>query len=235
MRRALVVLALFVAWPAVTEAGNLTLRAGAFFPRGDSNLFTDAYELYTPAANAIGTNQPPGVDMSDWVGFTGGVEYNFGIGSKAELGFSIDGYGRSIPTAYRDFTRDDGSEILQQLKLTIVPVGMTFRLLPTGGKGRVVPYLAVGADAFFYTYEAYGDFIDFYDPAQPVLYDYFYSSAVAPGFHVAAGLRFPMGHDFSLVGEYRYQWAQDDMDDDFSLNRIDLSGASVTLGFNIKF
>ena len=45
----------------------------------------------------------------------------------------------------------------------------------------------------------------------------------------------PLNSDFSLTGEFRYQWAETDMDDDFSLNRLDLSGASVTVGVHLRF
>ena len=235
MRRALVVLGLCAAWPATSWAGNLTLRGGAFFPRTDSNLFGDASELYTPAASAIGRGDPRGLDRNDWIGFTGGIEYNARLVRNVELGMSVDGYSRTIDTAYRKYTRPNGSEILQTLKLSIVPLGVSVRLVPAGRRGRLAPYVAVGADVFFYQYEASGDFIDFFDPGQPILPDDFRSDGVAPGFHVAAGLRLPLGRDFSLVGEYRYQWAKHDMDEDFSLNRIDLSGGGATLGFNIRF
>ena len=65
--------------------------------------------------------------------------------------------------------------------------------------------------------------------------DYFIDSDAAFGFHVARGLRVPLGDDFSLVGEGRYLWAKTDMGDDFRLNEIDLSGPSATLGLNIRF
>jgi len=51
----------------------------------------------------------------------------------------------------------------------------------------------------------------------------------------------PIGHDFSVVGEVRYQWAKTDMGDDFRaqepglVNRLDLGGVSGTVGFLIRF
>ena len=65
--------------------------------------------------------------------------------------------------------------------------------------------------------------------------DSFLSNGWAFGFHVAGGLKVPINPDFSIVGEGRYQWAKDHMDEDFHNNEIDLSGWSATVGFNIRF
>ena len=65
------------------------------------------------------------------------------------------------------------------------------------------------------------------------------ADGTAFGFHVLGGLRFYLNRDFAIVAEGRYQWANDDMGDDFSpnaaglVNTIDLSGATATLGVHI--
>jgi hypothetical protein len=106
----------------------------------------------------------------------------------------------------------------------------------------VAPYLAAGVDVFFWHYEAEGDFIDFQDPDLPIRHDRFISDGVTVGFHAAAGIRIPLNEDFSVVAEGRYQWAKDDdMGGDFSRppggapHQLDLSGASATLGFHLRF
>jgi len=233
MRKGLIVSVLaLTALPATTWAGNLTLRVGAFLPRADSDLFSDASELYTLDPLAPG---PPGLTSSDWTGFTGGIEYAGVVARNVEFGIHVDGYSRTLDTAYRDFTRDSGADILQTLKLTVVPTGVTVRIVPSGRRLRFAPYIGGGVDAIYYEYEAFGDFIDFFDPDQPIFLDSFRSTGWALGFHVAGGARFRLTRDFNLVGEYRYQWGEDDMGGDFLLNRIDLSGGSATLGFNISF
>ena len=97
------------------------------------------------------------------------------------------------------------------------------------------PYLAAGGDVFFYQYEERGEFIDFFDDDLPISLDAFVSDGAAPGFHVAGGLRVAVSHDLSLTGEVRYQQARTRMDDDFALNRIDLSGTSFTMGLHLRF
>jgi opacity protein-like surface antigen len=226
MRRLMAVAAVGILGMAVSAeraaAGGLDLRAGAFFPRADSNLFDDDSELYT-------------VDNSDWVGFSGGVEYNLNLSDNVELGLHVDGYSRTHDTVYRDFVRPSGREIEQTLKLTTVPVGATLKYVFNPRRGALTPYVGVGADIVFYEYEEFGDFIDFNSPDFDVIGDDFIDTGAAAGFHAVAGLRFPLGDDFSFTAEGRYLWAKTDMGEDFRNNEIDLSGPSVTVGINLRF
>jgi opacity protein-like surface antigen len=229
MRRALAVvsLAVLAGWPVVASAGNLEFRAGGFFPRADSNLFHDDAALYIKNGQLI--------SPSDWDGFTGGMAYNTKIAKNLEFGANVDGYWRSFDTSYRDSVRSDGSEIRQTLKIGIVPLGVTFRLVPTARHARIAPFVEAGADVFFYHYEEYGDFIQFSNPTQPIIPDSFHSDGTAFGFHVGAGVRVPVGDDVSIVGAYRYQFAKHDMGGDFAGNEIDLGGGAATVGVNIRF
>jgi len=208
--------------PAAGSASGLELRLGAFGPRGESDLFTDVNELF-------------GAEPNDFIGFTGGLEYSIGLGSRVELGFHMDAYGRKRSTEYVDYEHSDGFPIQQQLTLAIVPIGTTVRFLPAGRRARVSPYLSVGGGVYIYSYEETGEFVDFFTDDLDIAYDSFISNGAALGFHVAGGLRVALNHDFSLTGEVRWQRAEADMGDDFEQNRIDLGGTSVTLGFHVRF
>ena len=220
--RAIIVgIGLMLSAPASTFASGIELRLGGFGPRGHSDLFDDVNELFAAGRR-------------DFRGFTGGIEYSVGVSDHVELGFHLDGYGRTVRTSYRDFEREDGSPIFQDLQLNIVPLGATLRFLPAGRRARLSPYIAAGGDIFFYKYEEQGDFIDFFADNE-IVRDAFVSEGAAGGFHVAAGLRVPVSHDVSLTGEVRYQQARTRMNDDFSENRLDLTGTSATVGFFIRF
>ncbi len=172
----------------------------------------------------------------DWIGVYGGAEYSFNVAPHLEMGISLDGYTREIPTSYRDSVREDGSEISQTLKLTVVPLGVSLRALPADRYAPVQPYLTLGADVFFYKYEEFGDFIDFFSNNLDISADSFKSDGAALGGHAAAGLRIPLGHDFAITAEGRYQFAQKKrMGDDFNQNRLDLNGASATIGVRLRF
>jgi hypothetical protein len=223
---AAVILTLVAMLPVESSAAGIELRIGGFFPRANTgspnDLFVDDSVLYT-------------VGKGDWTGVTGGIEFNVNIAPQLEVGLHLDGYSRTAHTYYRDYQRPSGREITQSLQTDIIPLGLSLRLVPGGRRGRVAPYVAVGADFFFWEYEEWGEFIDFEDRTLPIIEDSFQANGVAPGFHVAAGIRIPINYDIGIVAEGKYQWAEDDMGDDFRGNRIDLSGPSATIGVSIRF
>ena len=216
--------------PAAGWASGLELRIGAFFPRGESDLFVDDNELYSRAGELAG------VTPNHFDGLYGGVEYSFNVAKKLEMGISIDGYGKTIPTVYRDFTRPDGSEIEQNLRLFTIPLGLSLRFLPRDRFATVQPYVTIGANVIFYQYEEFGDFIDFFSDNLDIRTDSFESDGAAFGGHAAVGLRIPIGHDFAITAEGRYQFAQRKrMEEDFDQNIIDVNGASATIGIRLRF
>ena len=227
---AVLALGLVAASPAAGWASGLELRIGGFFPHGESDLFADVNELYSPVGELRG------VKPNDFDGVYGGAEYSFNVAEKVEMGISLDGYSNSNSTVYRDFTRPDGSEIHQELKLSLIPLGVSLRFLPLNRRAPIQPYVTVGADAIFYQYEEFGDFIDFFSNNLDISSDSFKSDGAALGGHAAAGVRIPLGHDFAITAEGRYQFAQKKlMDDDFNQNRLDLNGASATIGVRLRF
>jgi hypothetical protein len=223
----------FVASAALVQqvsADGLDLRFGAFVPRADSGArAADRYDLHQDQMTIHK------VEKNDWIGAGGGLEFNVNVARYLEIGVHLDGYGRRLATTYRDYTRSDDSEIEQTLDVSVLPIGLSLRLVPPGRRGQIAPYATFGADLFVWQYEAHGDFIDFGLESLPITYAEYKSHGVTPGVHVAVGLRVPITYDLSLTGEARYQWAEQDMGGDFSQNRIDLSGASASLGLRLRF
>jgi hypothetical protein len=224
----LALLTILLAGALPAGAGGFDVRIGGYFPRGDETLFQDVRNLYF-------------VEKSDFYGLYGGVEFNHVVASGVELAAHFDGYSRTVDTSYRDWTRPDGGEIRQSLRLRMAPLGVSVRLLPTSKRTTVAPFVGGGVSAVFYKYEEYGEFIDFFDPTRPIIPDAFYADGAAFGLHVLGGLRVYLNRDVAIVAEGRYQWAEDDMGDDFSpnepglVNRIDLSGATFTIGVHVRF
>ena len=248
MRRAtlsLTLLALLAAGASQAGAGGVDVRIGGFFPRGrDCGIPSNQRAEYTLFQDVCYFFF---VDPSDFDGVYGGIEYNQVLMDYLEVGVHYDYYSRTTDTSYRDYTWDDGSEIRQQLRLRVAPLGVTVRLLPTGKRHKVVPYVGGGVDALFYQYEEYGDFVCFPPSGGECRFDYdvvpdaFVAESTAFGYHALGGLRVYLNRDFAIVGEGRYQWGGDDMEDDFSpnepglVNRIDLSGWTATVGLHVRF
>src|SRR5258708_16191877 len=158
-------LAVVAAVPASARAGGLDLRLGALFPSGNSNLFDDDNQLY------LHNGHP--VTKSDFKGIYGGLEYNARLARNVEIGFSVDGYGRSLDTSYRDFVSPSGDEIRQTLKLNIVPIGISIRIVPTSRRAALAPYIAVGADLAIWTYKRIAALLHFSAPApHPIFPDH---------------------------------------------------------------
>jgi opacity protein-like surface antigen len=238
VRRVMAVLAMglagFGSAAPAQAGGGLDIRLGAYFPSANSDLFQDVTSLFTRGA-VSGTATPPGISQSDWTGFTGGIEYNHKIAKNVEVAVHFDGYGKSLDTSYRDFTRSDGSPILQTLKLDVVPMGVSLRIVPTSRRAKVAPYLAAGVDLVYWNYQEYGDFIDFYSADKAVSTDSFQASGTSFGWHAAGGLRIAINDDVAFVAEARYLWSSANMGQDFPQNKIDLGGLFVTGGVHIRF
>jgi hypothetical protein len=241
MRRPLLALASVLAMSVApaAQAGSLDLRLGGFFPHADSgsrtehnfDLFKDVSDLYTRDGRDI--------KKSDWRGFIGGAQYNFKVARNLEMGIGLDGYSRTLDTEYRDYERPDGRPIQQTLKLEIVPISAELRVTTHRRWARVAPFLGLGADLFYWKYEEFGDFIRFSDPALPVKQDSFIADGVTPGFHVSGGVRLGISDDIGVVAQGRYQWGGTNMGkgfrDDFPDNKLDLAGATATIGINVRF
>jgi outer membrane protein W len=151
------------------------------------------------------------------------------------LGLSIDGYGREIPTSYRDFTRPSGREIEQTLRLVIVPASAIVRILPSGRYRKLTPYAGVGVSALSWQYEEFGDFIDFDQRGQPVVADSFRSRGTTAGLVLNAGLRYRFNEDFQLTADFRNFSGKQKMGGDFAPNEIDVSGAALAVGVRLTF
>jgi opacity protein-like surface antigen len=213
---------LFGLLPGEASASGLELRAGGMLPRAKSILFDDSVTLYK-------------VEKKDFAGGFGGIEFTKGLAPNIELGLSLDGYGREIPTVYRHFARPSGREIEQTLRLAIVPASAIVRLLPSGRYRTLTPYVGAGVAAIFWQYEEFGDFIDFGANGQPVSFDSFKSTGSTTGLVLNAGLRYRINEDFQVTADFRNFSGKQKMGGDFAPNEIDVSGAAFTFGFRMTF
>ena len=229
MRRVIAAVIVAAALPISAQAStNLELRLGSFWPKADSRLFLDDEDLF-------------GTEPSDWQGFMGGLEFSLGTSRNTELGFHLDGYGRSLDTSYRRHVRASGGEIRQTLELDTIPIGMTFRYVGGGRNARFRPYIGAGVDIVPYEYKEYGSFIDFVTD-DIIENDQFIANGAAPGAHGVVGVRLGITPDIFITAEGKYLVTSTvEMKDDFEVfsdvarQEINLGGAAATIGFMIRF
>lgn len=172
-------------------------------------------------------------DFDDFNTGSIGAEYLVGFGEYLEAGAGIGFTNRAVDTIYEDFARPDGSEIEQTLKLRIVPITATVRILPLGRSGMVQPYVGGGIGIYNWRYSETGDFIDFSLAGRPIFRESYTATGTSIGPNAVFGARFPIGNA-TIGGEVRYQKAEGELDErDFLGPKIDLGGFhySATIGF----
>ena len=172
-------------------------------------------------------------DFDDFNSASLGAEYLFNIGEYLEVGGGIGYTSRAVDTIYEDYTRPDGSEIEQTLKLRVMPISLTGRVLILGRSGAFQPYVGGGIGIYNWRYSETGDFIDFTVPGRTIFRDSFAQSGTALGPVAVFGARVPLGN-ITIGGEVRYQKAEGELDErDFLGPKIDLGGFhySATIGF----
>lgn len=172
-------------------------------------------------------------DFDDFNSVSLGAEYLLGLGDFFEVGAGIGYTSRGVDTIYDDFVRPDGTEIEQELKLRVVPMSATVRVLPLGRATAFQPYVGGGIGIYNWRYSETGDFVDFSVPGQPIFRESYTQTGTSVGPVAVFGLRFPVGNAV-IGGEMRYQKAEGDLDErDFLGPKIDLGGFhySATVGF----
>ena len=175
-------------------------------------------------------------DFRDFNTVSLGAEWLLPLGDYVEAGGGIGFSNRTVDTIYADFTRPSGAEIEQQLKLRIVPIAATVRVLPLGRRNSFQPYVGGGIGIYNWRYAETGDFVDMTLPGLPVFRDSYVATGTSVGPVAVFGARFVVGSNMSIGGEVRYQKAEGDLDTtDFLGPKIDLAGFHYSATFGIRF
>jgi opacity protein-like surface antigen len=169
-------------------------------------------------------------DVDDFNGAAVGAEWLVPVGQFFEAGAGLSFYRRTVPSVYEEFVDRDGSEIEQDLRLRIVPLTATVRVLPLAQRSGVQPYFGVGVGVFNWRYSEAGEFVDFTDNS--IFREEYVASGNEIGPVALGGIRFA-GDTIAAGFEIRYQDVKGELDDRFSSDRIDLGGwtYNFTLGF----
>jgi hypothetical protein len=174
-------------------------------------------------------------DVGDFNGATVGAEWLIPLGEYFEAGAGLSFSRSTVPSVYADFVDTDGSEIEQDLRLRVVPVAFTVRVLPLRQTSPVQPYFGGGLGLFAWRYSESGEFVDF-QRRNAIFRDQFVASGTETGPVVLGGIRFA-GDDISGGFEVRYLSADAPLGRPFAIvqtdPRIDLGGwtYAFTLGW----
>jgi hypothetical protein len=208
---------------AAQQTLNFTL--GGFVPRG--------FDARVSGDTLVENRDFLVFEMGDFAGAAVGAEWLIPAGEYFELGGGLGFYRRTVPTVYEDFVDDDGTEIDQDLRLRVVPLTATVRVLPLGQSNGVQPYFGAGVAVFNWRYSESGEFIDFADN-NAIFRDSFVADGNEPGVVAFGGIRFA-ADTFSAGGEIRYSAAEADLPSEFVGTRIDLGGWTYQFTVGVRF
>jgi hypothetical protein len=205
----------------VPQTFNLTF--GTFVPHGaDARVDDDVLNVNRTFLS---------FDLDEFKGGSVGAEWLFPIGRHVEAGAGLSFSRRTVASVYTDFIDSDGTEIDQDLRLRLVPIALTVRVLPFGQDSPVQPYVGGGISIVNWRYSEFGEFIDF-SQGMAIFQDSFTGSGTTTGPIVLGGLRFA-GDRFGIGGEVRYQKGEAPLSNDFAGSKLDLGGWTyqATIGF----
>jgi hypothetical protein len=220
--------------PAAAQQQTVNFYIGGFVPRDfDARGTNDV--LF---ANTAQGKYSLLFDMKDFHGVTFGGEWLVGLGDLFDAGLGIGFYQRTAPAIYENLTKDNGSEIEQDLKLRIVPFTATVRFLPLGHHAPIRPYIGGGVGVMSWRYSETGEFVDSNDDS--TFRDSFTAKGTKSGPIVLGGVSFPL--DAAVFGfEVRWQGGKGDLPrpdpvlGGFNGSKIDLGGMNYLFTVGYRF
>lgn len=173
-------------------------------------------------------------EIEDFNGVSIGGEWLVPLGNYVEAGAGISFSRRTVDSVYADFVAPEGTEIEQELRLRLVPIALTVRVLPLGQNNALQPYFGAGLGIVNWRYSESGEFIDF-NAGREIFRDSYVADGNQTGAIVMGGLRYG-GETWSAGGEIRYQSAEADLDDAvFAGPKIDLGGWTYNFTIGVRF
>jgi hypothetical protein len=202
---------------------ELRIRGGLFTPRGDSQYWDEKeFDFFTEA--------------EDFESFVLGVDYRRRLGARTHLVVSGTAFSAEETTSYREFVDANGFDIFHDTTLDIASGTLGVHFTLTGEGAPIQPYVGVGAGFWAWNLEESGDFIDFSVSDPFIFTDTFEDDGAAFGWYWVVGLDVPLGDQFSVFGEARWDHADDELGGDFrGLGELDLGGREITGGLSFRF
>jgi hypothetical protein len=223
MKQRILMLAILAVCAGLVQAQSVfNLKTGLFMP----SMTSDIWDFNV---NNLAFNKG---DMS---GLYYAAEYEFFLNRTISFAFEVGNYTQTVYSQYRDYEDNSHNPIYQNIKLSITPIEMKFKLYPLGLRYAFSPFIGIGGGLYVWRYENWGDFIDF--STMDILTDReAVTHKVGLGASVCAGFLVKFDRRLAFLVEGKYQYLKDSLSGDFSgFGNIDLSGVSVLAGFSMRF
>jgi opacity protein-like surface antigen len=217
--------------------GTVSFFGGVSVPRESSDIFDHVRQFLT-------------IEQGDFMGPLIGGDIAFSLTDRLDAVLGLEWAGAERRSEDRDWV-EDGWPIEQTTTLAVTRLNASgrFYLMDRGQRigslawvpTRWSPYVGGGGGVNWYTFEQFGDFVDYEtvdDPEGAIIFtDTFRSSRSGVGAHGLAGLEISLTRRVVLRGEYRYNWGRAAVDSRAfaGFQPIDLSGHRATIGIATRF
>jgi opacity protein-like surface antigen len=217
--------------------GTVSFYAGWSVPRESSDIFDHVRQFLT-------------IEPGDFSGPLIGGDIAFSLTNRLDAVLGLEWASSERRSEDRDWL-ENGWPIEQTTKLDVgrLHASGRFYLMDRGQRigslawvpTRWSPYVGGGGGLHWYTFEQFGDFVDYEtvdDPEGAIIFtDTFRSSRSGVGAHALAGLEVSLTRRVVLRGEYRYNWGSAAVDSRAfaGFEPIDLSGHRAAIGIATRF
>ncbi len=221
MKQMAICLVVFGLGAGILFSQSVNLKIGLFVPRMESDLWETNIKNLT-------------FDRADMVNVYYAGEYEAFLNRYCSFTLEVGSYTKNIYAEYRDFTYDDGAPIYQNISLRLTPIEANLKYYPLGHRHRVFPFIGAGAGVYAWTYQQWGDFINFEDLS--INEGFAETRRFAFGLNGRAGLVFRFHSKLALALEGKYTYLKGRLSEYFEgFESLDLGGLTVNASINIYF
>ncbi len=210
---------------------SFRIRGGWTFARAGSDIFDFASEQLT-------------IEKGDFSAPTAAIDLSYRFSERLTVALGFEYSRADIQSEFRDYVDMDDQPIVQETRLSQIPLTGSLRLyLVDQGQeisryawipNSFAPYIGAGGGVVWYRLRQWGDFVDLADLS--IFTDSFDSVGWSGIFHVFGGMDFKLTPRVFLTFEARYSWADSELGGDFEgFDPIDLTGLRTTAGIDVLF
>jgi hypothetical protein len=205
------------------DHGSFRVMLGYFHPDGSSEYWDDKFTDFTGSE-------------SDFNDFSFLMDYRLPVSEAGAFLFGAGWYEGATTQGYRDWVDGSGRPIRHRTSLRTFELTGAF-IYEIGERNYpVTPYVGAGGGFLWWELQERGDFIDFTDDDLPIIQAWYGSNDVTFSLFALTGLDVRLGDAWSLVGQFRYRWADDELGGNFAgFGNLDLSGFDYTFGAAFHF
>lgn len=221
MKRIVILAALIGLASGALFSQSLNMKIGVFVPQLESDLWQTNIENLT-------------FDKSDMVNVYYGAEFEGFLNRNSSFTVEIGSYTKTQYAMYRDYEYDNGAPIYQNVSLRIVPIEAGLKFYPMGHRSTLNPFIGGGVGLYSWTYQQWGDFIDFGDFS--IYEGNAETKRFSVGFFGRVGFVYRFIAQAAISLEGKYQYLKGHLSGNFEgFEPLDMSGFQVNAGINIFF